>query len=238
MGTANARVPDRISEQKAPMRGVNRTRKSGERWRGMLLHRIGDAVIESRSKGAAVDENVSPLCVRVIGQIDLRIGSAPRILLTEAPYHLPGDALKGPELLFEVGEDLFVPIVALIADGHTGKLIIDRQEADAVDRDPGIRRCAVPRLEFVHMRACPGDFQVRPCRQGGTPGQALKTVRVVHHRHRMGEKGAAHAEQESQQEKVSARVIPLPSDHARTLPWWIAWRNSLGFVENVLRHSL
>ena len=69
-------------------------------------------------------------------------------------------------------------------------------------------------------------------------GQVLKTVRIVHHRHRMGEKGAAHTEQESQQEKVSARVISLPSDHGRTLPWPIIWRNSLSFVEIVLRHSL
>ena len=47
---------------------------------------------------------------------------------------------------------------------------------------------------FIHMRACSGYFQVRPRGQGNAPGQALKTVRIVHHRHRMGEKGAAHTE--------------------------------------------
>jgi len=54
----------------------------------------------------------------------------------------------------------------------------------------------------------------------------------------MGKKGAAHTEQEAQQGKVSACVNSPPSDHVRTLPWPIIWRNSLSFVENAQRHSL
>ena len=68
----------------------------------------------------------------MVGQVDLGIGPAPIILLIEAPHHLPGDALKRTELLFQIGEDLFVPIVALVADGHAGELFIDRQEAESL----------------------------------------------------------------------------------------------------------
>jgi mannose/cellobiose epimerase-like protein (N-acyl-D-glucosamine 2-epimerase family) len=83
-----------------------------------------------------------------------------------------------------------------------------------------------------------GDFQVGLRGQGNTPGHALESVRIVHQRHRMGGRGAAHTEKESHQGKVSARVISLPSNHVQTLPWLIVWRNSLSFVENVSRHSL
>lgn len=174
----------------------------------------------------------------MVGQVNLGIGPAPIILLIETSQHLSGDALKGTELLFQIGEDLFVPIVPLVADCHTGELFIDRQETEAFDGDPGKQRLSIPQLVFVHMWACPRNFQVWPRGQDDTPRQALKTIRIVHHRPRMGEKGPAYTEQESQQEKVSACVISLPSDHVRTLPWPIIWRNSLSFVENALRHSL
>src|SRR5262245_60040365 len=76
------------------------------------------------------------------------------------------------------------------------------------------------------MRAYLGDFQVRPRGQGSAPGQILKTVRIVHHRDRMGEKGVTQTEEEPQQGKVSVRLMSLPSDHGRTLPWSTTRRNS------------
>ena len=97
-----------------------------------------------------------------------------------------------------IESDVFVPIVALVTDGHAGELFIDRQEAETFDRNPSKQRLALSQLVFVHMWACFGDFQVRPRRQGCTPDQALKTIRIVHHRHRMGEKGTAHRQQEPQ----------------------------------------
>lgn len=170
-------------------------------------------VVESRGQGTAIDKNKSPLRVRLVGQVNLGIGPPPIILLRETPHHLPGDALKRTELFFQVGQDLFMPVVALVADGYAGELFIDRYEAEAFDRDSVKHRRSIPQLVFVHMWACPCDFQVRSRGQGSTPGQVLKTIWIVHHRHRMGEYGAAHTQQESQQREVSARVISLPSDH-------------------------
>lgn len=83
-------------------------------------------IVESRGQGAAVDKNKSTLRIRVIGQANLGVSPAPNILLVEPPHHLPWDALKGAELAFQMGEDLLVPIVALVADGHAGELFIDR----------------------------------------------------------------------------------------------------------------
>lgn len=151
-------------------------------------------VVESRRQRAAVDKYESSLRIRMIGHGDFSISSTPRVLLIETPHHLSGDALKGTELLFQIGEDLFVPIVTLIVDGHAGELLIDRQEAEAFDRDSAIRWRAAFQLVFVHMRTCSGDFHVRPRSQCRTPGHSLKTVRVVQHRYRMGKKGAAQIE--------------------------------------------
>ena len=67
-------------------------------------------VVEPRGQGTAVDKNKSPLRIRMVGQVDLGIGPAPIILLIEASHHLPGDALEGAELLFQISEDLFVPL--------------------------------------------------------------------------------------------------------------------------------
>src|SRR5262245_25620036 len=109
----------------------------------MSLRCIGDTVVEPRGQGTAVDKHKSPLRVRMVGYVDLGFGPAPRKLLIEASHHLSRDAFKGSELSFQISEDLFVPIVALIVDGHTGKLLIDRQEVEALDWDSGIRWRAV-----------------------------------------------------------------------------------------------
>src|SRR6476646_6211131 len=104
----------------------------------MLLPCISDMVVEPRRQGAAVDKHKSTLRVRMVGQVDLGIGPAPIVLLIEAPHHLSGGALKWTELLLQIGEDLFVPIVALIVDGHTCELFVDRQETESLDRDSAI----------------------------------------------------------------------------------------------------
>jgi hypothetical protein len=83
-------------------------------------------VVEQWGQGATVDEDKSPPRVRMVRHVDFGIGSAPCILLIEAPHHLPWDALKGTELTFQVGEDLFVPILTLIVNGHAGELLADR----------------------------------------------------------------------------------------------------------------
>jgi hypothetical protein len=101
-----------------------------------------------------------------------------------------------------MGKDLFMPILTLIVDGHAGELFIDGQQSETFDGDSGIRWRALSQSVFVHMWACSGDFQVRPLGQGNSPREVLKTVRVVHHRDRTGEKGGAQTHKEYQQGNV------------------------------------
>ena len=196
------------------------------------------AFFELRCQHAACKKDDAAVSLHIVRQVDLGFWTEPAELLKEPACDLSGSQIKRSELRLQVFQDQLVRFYALIANDNPGELSVNRDEPQGLNSDVTQPRETLFQVELFDPIGGFDQSHIRRVSERCSPGDALKTIRIVHHRYRVGEKGAAHTEQESQQEKVSARVISLPSDHGRTLPWPIIWRNSLSFVEIVLRHSL
>src|SRR5207249_2437241 len=139
------------------------------------------AFFELRCQHAACKKDDAAVSLHIVRQVDLGFWTEPAELLKEPACDLSGSQIKRSELRLQVFQDQLVRFYALIANDNPGELSVNRDEPQGLNGDVTQPRETLFQVELFDPIGGFDQSHIRRVSERCSPGDALKTIRIVHH---------------------------------------------------------